>query len=89
MVSRLIIDIGELVKEVVKSGGRKCGRQVGKNYGGNWVVWLLCVFACISVVVVEGACVRIAAGVGLCIVSTLGLSGGGECAGGRSSVVTG
>jgi hypothetical protein len=47
---------------------------------------LVCVWVC-NVVVVEGACVRIAAALGCD--STVALSVGGECVGGRGSVVTG
>jgi hypothetical protein len=36
----------------------------GKQCGGCWVLWSLCVFGCISVVVVEGACVRDCRGLG-------------------------
>jgi hypothetical protein len=46
-------------------------------------------FGYISVVVVEGDCVRDFRGLGLCIVVTEGLSVGGECVGRRGSVVTG
>jgi hypothetical protein len=37
------------------------------------------VFGCISVVVVEGACVRDCRGLGFCTVGTVGLSAGGDC----------
>jgi hypothetical protein len=39
----------------------EAGNGVGewaKQCGGCWFLWFLCVFVCISVVVVEGACVR-------------------------------
>jgi hypothetical protein len=45
-------------------------------------------FGCISVVVVEGTCVRYCRGLGLHIVGTVGYSVGGECVGGRGSGVT-
>jgi hypothetical protein len=64
MVVRLVIDIGELLKLVLKSG---VGNVVGvwrKSYAGCWIVWPLCVFGCIYVVVVEGAFVKIAVGLG-------------------------
>jgi hypothetical protein len=43
---------------------------------------------CISVVVVEGACVRDCRGLDFCTVATVGQSASGECVGGRGSVVT-
>jgi hypothetical protein len=43
------------------------------------------VFGCISVVVLEGACVR---GLGLCKVGIVGCSVGDECVARRSSLVT-
>jgi hypothetical protein len=54
MVIRLVTDYGELVKLALKKG---VGGWV-KRYGGCWVVWPLCVFGCISVVIVEGVFVR-------------------------------
>jgi hypothetical protein len=58
MVIRLFTNFEELVKVVIKGElGKRVGRW-GKSYGGCWVLWPLCVFGCISVVVVEGACVR-------------------------------
>jgi hypothetical protein len=47
------------------------------------------VFVCISVVVVEGACVRDCRGLGLCIVGIVGWSAGDECVGRRGSLETG
>jgi hypothetical protein len=38
----------------------------GKQCGGCWFLWPLCVFGYISVVVVEGACVRDFRGLGFC-----------------------
>jgi hypothetical protein len=60
----------------------------GKQHGGCWFLWSLCVFGCISVVVVEGACVRDCRGLGLCEVGIVGWSVGDECVGGRGSLVT-
>jgi hypothetical protein len=37
----------------------------GKQCGGCWFLWPLCVFGYISVVVVEGACVRDCRGLGV------------------------
>jgi hypothetical protein len=60
----IVIDFGELVKFTPKGGVEK-GVGVGtKWYGGCWVLWHLCVFGCISVFVVEGACVRACRGWG-------------------------
>jgi hypothetical protein len=56
---------------------------------GCWFLWVLCVFGCISVVVVQGACVRDCRGLGLCKVGIVGLSVGDECVGGRCYLVTG
>jgi hypothetical protein len=72
MVIRLVIDFGELVKVVLKR------EYKGKRCGDCWVLWPLCVFEYISVVVVEGACVRDCRGLGLCTVGTLDWSEGGE-----------
>jgi hypothetical protein len=47
------------------------------------------VFGYISIVVVEGACVSDGRGLGLCTLDTVGYLVGGECVGGRSTVVTG
>jgi hypothetical protein len=66
--------------------------EAGLGWEEVWVLLgfvALCVFWYISVVVVEGACVRDYKGVGLCIVGTVGKSTGGECVRGRGSVVTG
>jgi hypothetical protein len=51
-------------------------------------LWPLCVFGCISVVVVGGICVRDCRGLELCAVGTVGQSAGGEYVGGMGSVVT-
>jgi hypothetical protein len=60
------------------------------------VVWgllgfvaLVCVFGYISVVAVEGICVRDCRVLGLCTVGTVGSSAGGEYVGGRGGIVTG
>jgi hypothetical protein len=37
----------------------------GGSYRGCWILWPLCVFGYISVVVVEGVCVRNCRGLGL------------------------
>jgi hypothetical protein len=49
------------LKEEVGSGEGEWGKQCG----GCWFLWSLCVFGCISVVVVEGVCVRYCRGLGL------------------------
>jgi hypothetical protein len=67
IVIRLVIDFGEFIKAVLKRG-------VGgweKRYGSCWVLWPLCVFGYIFVVV-EGACVRDFRGLGLYTVGTVG-----------------
>jgi hypothetical protein len=46
-------------------------------------LWPLCVFGCVSTVVVEGACVRDFRRLEVCTVGTVGQSAGGECVGGR------
>jgi len=51
-------------------GGKRGGW--GKKYGGCCVLWPLCLFGCISVVVVEGACVRGCMGLGVCTVGIVG-----------------
>jgi hypothetical protein len=61
IVIRLAIDLGELVKAVKKGNGKRDG-WVGKRYGDSWILWTLCLFGCISAVIVEDACVRIAWG---------------------------
>jgi hypothetical protein len=60
----------------------------GKQYGGCWFLWSLCLFGCISVVVVEGACVRDCRSLELCKVGIVGWSVGDECIGGRGSLLT-
>jgi hypothetical protein len=61
----------------------------GKQCRGFLFVLSLCVFLCISVVLVEVACVRDCRGLGLCKVGIVGWSVGNECVGGRGSLVTG
>jgi hypothetical protein len=56
IVIRLEIEIWVIVKVAKKEGWEK-GRGWGERYGGCWVLWPLCVFGCISVVV-EGTCVK-------------------------------
>jgi hypothetical protein len=51
--------------------GRGVGGRV-KEYGGFCILWPLCVFDCISVVLVEGICVRDFRGLELCAVGTVG-----------------
>jgi hypothetical protein len=58
---------------------------VGTQCGGCWVLWPLCVFGCISVVVVEGAFVRVCRGLVLCKVGIVGWSAGDEYVGVRVS----
>jgi hypothetical protein len=61
---------------------------VGETYEGSWVLWPLCVFGCISVVV-EGACVRDFRRLVLCTVGTVGYLANDECIEGRGSVMIG
>jgi hypothetical protein len=73
MVIRLVIDFWELVKVALKAGrGGKMIGEWGKMCGGFWVLWLLCVFGFIFVVVVEGACVRECRDLGSYTVGTVG-----------------
>jgi hypothetical protein len=62
---------------------------VGKAVWRLLVLWSLCVFGYISVVVEEGVCVRDCRGFGLYKVSIVGWSMGDECQGGRDGLVTG
>jgi hypothetical protein len=53
---------------------RRVGKGVGwwgERYEGCWVLWPFCVFGFISVVAVEGACVRDCRGLGFCIAGTV------------------
>jgi hypothetical protein len=43
-----------------------------ESYGGCWVLWPLCVFGWISIVIVEGVCFRDCSGLGLCVVDRVG-----------------
>jgi hypothetical protein len=52
-----------------------------KRYEGCWVLWPLCVFGCISVVV-AGVFVRDCRGLELCKIGTVGYLAGVECVGG-------
>jgi hypothetical protein len=54
----------------------------GKQCRDCWLLWSLCVVGCISLVVVEGACVRDGRGLGLHKVGIVGLSADDECVGG-------
>jgi hypothetical protein len=60
-----------------------------KQCRGYWFLWPLCVFGCISVFVVEGACVRDCRGFELCNIGLVGWTVGDACVGGRNSLVTG
>jgi hypothetical protein len=55
MVSRLNIEIWVIDKGGTKRGGKKRGVWGGKWYGSCWVLWPLCMFWCISIVLMEGA----------------------------------
>jgi hypothetical protein len=57
MVIRLFIYFGEFVKVVLKREVWEKGWVGGRSVMGCWVLWPLCVFGCIFVVV-EGVCVR-------------------------------
>jgi hypothetical protein len=60
---------------IIGKGGTKKGAgkgRVGEEVWGCWVLWLLCVFGCISTVVVEGAVLGIAGGWGVCTVGIVG-----------------
>jgi hypothetical protein len=56
--------------------GKDCTKSVcvGKEWvvGSCCILWPLCVFGYISVVVMEGACVRNCRGLGLCTVGIVG-----------------
>jgi hypothetical protein len=55
----------------IKWGDRKIGGWMGKEVGGLLgIVALVCVFGCISVVVVKGACVLHCSGLRWCTVGT-------------------
>jgi hypothetical protein len=62
---------------------------VGKALWGLLLLWSLCVFGYISVVIAEGVCVRDCRCLGLCKVGIIGCSVGDECEGRRGSLVTG
>jgi hypothetical protein len=66
MVIRLDIEIWEIDKGGTKRGGRKRGGWVGGGRDMGFVA-----LVCVSVVVVEGACVRDCRGLRLCIVGTV------------------
>jgi hypothetical protein len=70
MVIKLVIDYAELVKVALKESGVRKG--VGgwvKRYGCCCILWPLCVFGCISIVVMEGVCIRDCRVLGLCVAS--------------------
>jgi hypothetical protein len=71
MVIRLVTDYGELVRVALKKRGS--GKRSGwvKSYGGCCILWSLCLLGYISVVVVEGVCVRDCRGLGLCTFGTV------------------
>jgi hypothetical protein len=50
---------------------KRVGRWV-ESYGGCWVLWPLCMFGCISVIVVEGVCIGNCRGLVLCAVGRAG-----------------
>jgi hypothetical protein len=64
----LVIRLGIVTWKI----GKGSNKRVGKWYGGYWVLWPLCLFGCISVVVVGSASVRDCRELGLWIVGTVG-----------------
>jgi hypothetical protein len=58
MVIRLDIEIWVIGKGGTKKEEQEKGWVGGEELWGLWVLWPLCAFGCISVVVVECACVR-------------------------------
>jgi hypothetical protein len=67
IVISLVTDFGVLVE-----GGTKRGGWVEEEVFSCSVLWAFCVFGCISVVVVEGTCVKYCRWMGLCIVGIVG-----------------
>jgi hypothetical protein len=63
--------------------------ESGKQCGICCFLSSLCVFGCISVFVIKGACVRDCRGLEFCKVGIIDWSLGDECVGGRGSLVTG
>jgi hypothetical protein len=63
--------LGELVKVVLKGGLKEVVGGWEKRYEGCWVLWPLCVFGCISVVVVVGVFVRDCRGLKLSKIGTV------------------
>jgi hypothetical protein len=58
---------------VLKAGIERGGwGGLGKGYGAFWVLWLLCVFGCISSAAVDGACVSDYRGLEMCMFHTVG-----------------
>jgi hypothetical protein len=84
IVISLVTDFGVLVE-----GGSKRGEWVEEEVFSCSVLWPLYVFGCISVVVVEGTCVKHCRWLGLYIVDIASSSVGGEYVGGSHSVMTG
>jgi hypothetical protein len=72
----------------LKGEARSGVGEWGKWCGSCLVLLPLCVFECISVVML-GGCVRDCRELGLCKVGIVGWSAGGECVGGRDSLETG
>jgi hypothetical protein len=72
MIIRLVIDFGELLKVALKRGNGKKGSEWVKMYEGFWAFCLLFVFGYISVIVVDGVCVRDCKDLGLCKVGIVG-----------------
>jgi hypothetical protein len=72
VVIKVDIEICEIAKSGINKVAEKriCWWRI--KYESGWVLWPLCVFGCISVVVVEDACVRDCRGLWLCTVGTIG-----------------
>jgi hypothetical protein len=66
----LLSYLWKLVRVVLKGETGSWVGEWGKQYGGCRVLWPLCVLGCISVLIVEGACVRDCRALGLCKVGT-------------------
>jgi hypothetical protein len=88
MVISLVIESGKLVSVALKGCGKR-GGWVGEEAWGCWVLCPLCMFGYISVIVVEGACIRNCRRLGLCTDGMVDYSVGGEHVRERGSVVTG
>jgi hypothetical protein len=88
MAIRLDIEIWVIGKGGTQKGSGKQGRWMGEYVWGLLGFVALVHVGCISVVVVEGVCVRDCRGSGLYTVG-IGQSAGGECVGGRGTVLIG